>query len=292
MIDLLKHEIYGKYEGVYPYIVQIGTGGTGGYIVQHLAQMLGTSGVPHTYILADFDHIEEKNLRNQLFLEEEVGLKKADVLAQRYSAAYNIDIAAFTQHYLESVENIAKLFRSEYIQSFGYNNKLNFLPILIGAVDNNYTRKIFHDFFNIMRKIVYIDSGNESTIVPKDWATRPIDQWTEEERKAYKESGWSGQVVCGVKINNYFQPPIANVYPDILQDEDSIKPSDLSCGELSASEPQRVIVNKFAALAVANYLYQIIEEYRISNHITHFHAQKGYMRTFSYEPEEYEQLSK
>ncbi len=46
--------------GIYPYIVQIGTGGTGGYLVQHVAQMLGISKVDASYIIVDPDVIEEK----------------------------------------------------------------------------------------------------------------------------------------------------------------------------------------------------------------------------------------
>lgn len=58
----------------------------------------------------------------------------------------------------------------------------------------------------------------------------------------------------------------------------------MSCNELSASEPQRIIVNKFAALAVANYINQIIDDYSISTHITMFHAKKGYLRSYEYDP--------
>ena len=56
-----------KYESIYPYIVQIGTGGTGGYIVQHLAQMLETLDCPHSYVLVDPDTIESKNLKTNYF---------------------------------------------------------------------------------------------------------------------------------------------------------------------------------------------------------------------------------
>ncbi|MCM3390545.1 ThiF family adenylyltransferase (plasmid) [Ureibacillus chungkukjangi] len=290
-INLLKKigHIYSNtspfYEGVYPFIVQVGTGGNGGYVLQHLAQMLGTNGIPHTYVIADPDQIETKNLKNQLFLEEEVGLKKADVLAERYSAAYNIDIASYSEKFIESVEDLAKLFNTEYMRtSFGYSEKLQFLPILIGCVDNNYTRSIFDQYFNKIKKIIYIDAGNESTVCPTDWQTRPIQQWTEEELQVYKNSGWSGQVVCGVKLGDDYQPPISKAFPNDFHDVDSIKPSEMSCNELSASEPQRIIVNKFAALAVANYINQIIDDYSISTHITMFHAKKGYLRSYEYDP--------
>ena len=270
------------YEAFYPYIVQIGTGGTGGYLVQHIAQLLGTSKKPASYVIADPDVIEEKNLGNQLFLESEIGLKKANVLASRYSAAYNVSIGSYTDSYIEDVKQLQNLFLTEYV-SVEATYRTLFLPILIGCVDNNYTRKILNEFFRSSKRCIYIDAGNESVAVPSDWRVRPKSDWTEEEIKQYNESGWTGQVVTGVKLNLYKQPPLAEVFPDVLEDNDEIKPSELSCTELSASEPQRLIVNKFAALAIANVLTQIIEEQTITTHVTFFHAKKGYMRSIVYE---------
>lgn len=270
-----------EYKSAFPFIVQIGTGGTGGYLVQHIAQLLGTSKRKVAYVIADPDVIEDKNLGNQLFLPQEVGLKKADVLSSRYSAAYGIDIGSYSESYIETTQHLRSLFSMEYMSMFEQGehreNRL-FLPIIIGCVDNNYTRRIIHDLFTQMKTVIYIDSGNEATQVPSDWRTRSKENWTEEELKAFNESGWSGQIVTGVKLNLFKQAPVAEMFPDILEDHDEIRPSELSCTELSASEPQRLIVNKFAALGVANILTQIIEEYTISSHITFFHAKKGYMR--------------
>ncbi|MDE3841010.1 thiamine biosynthesis protein ThiF (plasmid) [Bacillus methanolicus] len=269
------------YKGIFPFIVQIGVGGTGGYLVQHIAQLLGTSRTKAAYVIADPDVIEIKNLGNQLFLPQEVGLKKADVLASRYSAAYDIDIGSYSDSYIESTEHLRSLFSMEYMSMYDDNERLNklFLPIIIGCVDNNYTRRIIHALFMQMKTVVYIDAGNEATKVPHDWRTRPKERWTEEELTSYHQSGWSGQVVTGVRLNLFKQAPVAEVFPDILEDYDEIRPSELSCSELSASEPQRLIVNKFAALSIANILTHIVEEYKIYSHITFFHAKKGYMRS-------------
>ncbi|TBV85444.1 ThiF family adenylyltransferase [Lysinibacillus sp. OL1] len=281
-----------KYESIYPYIVQIGTGGTGGYIVQHLAQMLGTLDCPHSYVLVDPDTIESKNLKNQLFLEEEIGEKKAEVLADRYAAAYNLNISTFTEKYVESVSEIISLFASEYLSTGdGYfNYKVKLVPILIGSVDNAFTRQQLHKAFLELPRCIYIDSGNESVKVPRDWQNRPINEWSNEELKDYKESGWTGQIVCGIKDGTQIiQPPICEVYPDMLSTADTIKPSEVSCSDLTASDPQRLIVNKMAAHAVMMYMSEILEDNYIENHITVFHAKKGYMRTQDYVPYEQEQ---
>lgn len=283
-VDIRKYakDNWYDYSTVFPFIVQIGCGGTGGYVAQHLAQMLGVSDTPAAYVIADPDVIEVKNLGNQLFLKEEVGLKKADVLASRYSEAFGLDIGSFSEDYIESVEDIQNLFSTEYMNIRGRSmGSTLLLPILIGCVDNVYSRSIMNQFFQSCKTCIYIDAGNEATQVPSDWQTRVKTDWTEEEKKTFNDSGWSGQVVTGVKLNLYKQDPVMDVFPEMFEDNDinELRPSELSCTEVSASEPQRLIVNKFAALAIANVITHIIEEQVITTHITFFHARKGYIRS-------------
>lgn len=280
-VNLLKvaQRDWWEYRQLFPFIVQIGTGGTGGYLVQHIAQLLGTSKTKAAYVIADPDVVESKNLGNQLFLPSEVGLKKADVLASRYSAAYGLDIGSFSESYIESPEHLKGLFSAEYMNITVNDQRTLFLPIIIGCVDNNFSRRIMYDLFKSLKTCIWIDAGNEATTVPHDWQTRPKEQWSEEELKAYRESGWSGQVVCGVNTNLYKQDCVVDVFPDILTDEDEIRPSELSCTELSASEPQRLIVNKYAALSILSILNQIVDGHEISSHLTFFHARNGYIRS-------------
>lgn len=288
MINIIeKGKTNWTHEHIYPYIVQIGTGGTGGYLVQHIAQMLGTSKTPASYMIVDPDVIEEKNLGNQLFLNEEVGLKKSDVLARRYSHAYGIDIGSYSDAFIESVDQLKSLFSTEYLRfPSEMQGRTLFLPIIIGCVDNNFTRQLLNAFFHATKQCVYIDAGNESTTVPADWQQRPKKDWTPEELHAFNNSGWSGQIVTGVKLNNFYLAPVAEVFPDILEDVDNIRPSELSCTELSASDPQRLIVNKFAALGIASIVSQLLEEQTISTHVTFFHAKKGYMRSIPIQKDE------
>jgi hypothetical protein len=61
--------------------------------------------------------------------------------------------------------------------------------------------------------------------------------------RKYDKSGFTGQLVCGLKLDGkVISEPIAYcfVYPDILEDKDEIAPSEMSCTQLMASEPQRV----------------------------------------------------
>lgn len=287
-INIVKQgqDSYPSYTSIYPFIVQIGTGGTGGYLVQHIAQLLATSKQKASYVIADPDVIEDKNLGNQLFLKEEVGLKKADVLASRYSGAYELNIGSYSDSYIESLQQLKGLFSTEYVRISSVGNRVLFLPIIIGCVDNNFTRRIMDELFNHLKACIYIDAGNESTKVPSDWQTRNKTAWTLEELQQFAESGWSGQVVTGVKLNLFNQSPVAKMFPDILEDMDSIRPSELSCTELTASEPQRLIVNKFAAMIVTGIVTEIIEDCTVSSHITFFHAKKRYMRSIPIQKEE------
>ncbi|UYZ15182.1 hypothetical protein A6764_09755 [Brevibacillus sp. WF146] len=44
--------------------------------------------------------------------------------------------------------------------------------------------------------------------------------------------------------------PVAGRFPDILEDEDEIAPSEMACSQVIASEQQRLITNWFAVEAV------------------------------------------
>jgi len=283
MIDLLQGDFdsFSRRKKLFPIIVQVGVGGTGSNLAQQVAQMLGMYNGPSYYCIADRDEIEKKNLRNQLFVESNVGKKKADILAQRYSAAYKINIASYSQEFIEDISTLMNLFNTDYMDFDGTYSDYKILPILLGCVDNNFTRKIFHQFFEYVPNILYIDSGNESAVVPSDFATRPKEKWTEEELTAYNESGWTGQVVCGLKLKGKtILEPVASRFPEILEDDDDFKkPSELSCEELSSSDPQRLLTNRLAAMACSTYLTELLECGTISNSMTVFHAKKGYMRS-------------
>jgi hypothetical protein len=68
---------------------------------------------------------------------------------------------------------------------------------------------------------VYIPEGN-----------RPVDQWTPEEAMDHLESGYSGQVVVGVKKGGeLILPPLNAVYP--INTQDAIPPSHNCCVEPS-----------------------------------------------------------
>ncbi|CAM4265323.1 hypothetical protein BAMA111019_15515 [Bacillus manliponensis] len=217
---------------------------------------------------------------NQLFIKNDVGKPKAEVLARRYRAAYSMQISHHTNKYIEKVEMLEELFntKQQLLMNQGTDD-YTLLPILIGAVDNHFTRKIFHEFFCKSENLLYIDVGNTATTVPDDWQQRKKSNWSAAELEEYNRSGYNGQVVVGLKRDGEeVLQPVAHLFPEILTSNDEIAPSQLSCSQLAKSEPQRVITNKFAALAVANYINEIFDEGTISHHLTLFHAKKSFMK--------------
>jgi hypothetical protein len=262
-------------KNLYIHIVQIGTGGTGGTLAQNIAQMLSIFKVRSSYVLADPDTVEAKNLRNQLFIEKDIGLKKAEVLARRYRSAYNLKISEYTESYIEDLKTLTNLFELNF-EGGGFQTV--YIPILISCVDNNYSRQLFHQYFENTSDLLYIDVGNESTQMPVNYETRPREEWTKEELDDYLESGWTGQCIIGYKKNNkVILEPIGALYPGILEDQDEIKPSQ-SCSAIVQSEPQRLLTNKYAAQTVITMLNEIFDTQTISQHQIHFHAKKGYMK--------------
>lgn len=78
-------------------VIIVGAGGTGGRLMPLISQLLpnipwlNTFGRPEIYLVDD-DEVELKNIKRQLFIEPDIGLPKAGVMAERYSLAYGANI--------------------------------------------------------------------------------------------------------------------------------------------------------------------------------------------------------
>jgi hypothetical protein len=240
-----------EHEQIHFDIVQIGTGGNGGYLVQRLSKILYAFSLNRhfsfSYSLVDGDIVESKNLLRQPFIDDDLNLHKSKVLAERYGNAYDYTIL-YRDTYIESADDLIKCFQSPE------EEKVN-IPILIGCVDNNATRKIMHEVFERLEHIIYIDSGIDGI--------DPDDQ---------EESGYTGQVVCGIKMKNeVLLDPVGVVYDNILLDNESRLPTE-ACGETIVNHPQRMQTNEMAALVMAGYLNTILGESKIVTHYTNFNA--------------------
>ncbi|GAB2045992.1 hypothetical protein AGATL06_24910 [Agathobaculum sp. TL06] len=215
------------------HVVMLGCGGTGGHIAPHLYRLLYAVFRPSTVILCDGDIVEKNNLVRQNFVSCDLGRNKAEVLAERYSAAFGM-ACRYMPRYIESEDELRRLLQPEQKDA---------LVILLGCVDNNRSRRMCNEVFYQAKNLVYIDSGNGLV---------------------------NGQVVCGVrKGGRTLRKPVAGFYPDILDPTDKF-PSELSCAEASVSSPQAMTANLMAATLVLCMLYNIIAGGELDTRMTTF----------------------
>ncbi|WP_051051787.1 ubiquitin-activating E1 family protein [Paenibacillus sonchi] len=261
-----------EYTKIMYYIVLIGSGGTGGYAVQRITkQMSAFSDVRSYLMLADPDVIEERNLLRQPFITRDLGLKKSEVLSSRYGSTYGLKIGSSAEKYIESVEELESLFSHT---SYLHSQRQYIQKVLIGAVDNDFSRKIMNDYFNHSDDLVYIDAGIEGIYLPEN-GDKQEDEWTDTELEDHLESGYSGQVVVGLKKKGeVILQPIHGIYP--IDSNDLIPPSH-NCG-LEPSQPQRMIANEMAALQISILMNELFASNSIRTHVINFNAQLGNSR--------------
>jgi PRTRC genetic system ThiF family protein len=218
-------------------IMVVGCGGTGGYLVSHLARLIqvmndGNRWQKLSLTLADGDVVEEKNLVRQHFIRPDLGKNKAEALADRYSAAFGLEITTISKD-LESVAD------------FNVLDQDRNSCVVVGCVDNNASRRVINEWFlhdppghGYGSGKFWIDSGNEET---------------------------AGQVICGYRPplqrpwrgSSFSLPSVVDHYPDIL-DGDLKFNSELSCAERAASAPQNMMTNVTAATLVMNILQKLL----------------------------------
>ncbi|MGP3788575.1 ThiF family adenylyltransferase [Paenibacillus sp. 1A_MP2] len=260
-----------RIQSMYYYIVIVGAGGTGGYAVQRITKMLSAfASVDSFLMIADPDMVEEKNLLRQPFANQDIGGKKASVLAQRYGRTYGLKIGSYVDKYVESVEQLDQLFS---LTDFRHKTGQHIQKVLIGAVDNDFTRNIMHEYFMQSDDLIYIDAGIEGVFLPS--GDKPKSEWGEEEITDNMESGYSGQVVVGLKKNGTeILEPLNGIYP--IDATDLIAPSH-NCG-LEPYQPQRMIANEMAAFHISTIINELLSTNTIIVHYVNFNARTGSCR--------------
>lgn len=246
-------------EHIFFNFVFVGAGANGSVTIRNFLQDARThleaeARVPYSFnvTLVDGDKVEKKNLSNQIFLEEDIDEYKVDVLADRYGEVYRLKVMRLTE-YIRDLPVLSHLFPSESMKAQQIN-------VLVGLVDNNRTRQLFDEFFfsDSTTDLIYIDAGVEGVSTETDEGER---------------TGFSGQVVCGLKINGeVVLDPVGRIYANILEDTATSFPGE-SCGELIINHPQRSATNKFCAQIVNSYLNNLLHTQAIYAHYINFNAQ-------------------
>jgi hypothetical protein len=260
-------------------VVLVGAGGTGGYCLQQMCRLLYglkqlrtarcaqppvfSERVPENVpevLVADGDHVESANLLRQYFVEGDVHKNKALVLGERYSAAYGLSISAYP-HYISTKGKLEELVPEG--------------SVVIGCVDNAPTRRIMHEGLGDYENVIYIDSGNSGVPSPHQQNARP----DRADLARMRESGWEGQVVCGVRKDHETLLPFpGEVFPDLIEGEEAL-PTEIPCGQVAASDPQRHLTNLTAATVLMGYLTPLLSDGTILHHRSFFDARRGYVRS-------------
>ena len=125
----------------------VGVGGTGSLFARDLPQLL--IGTNHRMVLIDGDIVAKKNVARQSYQIQDVGLNKAIALAKKINSFYDISCEAIDK-YITLNELAERIKRDSSI------------PVIIGCVDNDATRKLLEDTFKQQKAAVYIDSANSA----------------------------------------------------------------------------------------------------------------------------------
>lgn len=260
-------------------VILFGVGGTGGYCLQQLARLLYGlkaereearaaptlygDGLPHSVpevLLCDGDTVSPGNLRRQYFLPKDVNKKKALVLAERYGAAYGLAISAYPEYLVPSTD-----FRALVPEG----------SLVVGCVDNAATRRLLHERLSCYEDVVYVDAGNAAVELPEDG---PLSR---AERIRIRNSGWEGQVLCGVRRRGETVAPFpAEQIPDLIVDDGESLPSEVRCGQVVVSNPQRLLTNEWAAMVLMSYLTDLLTDGTLLHRMSLFCARRGYVKSY------------
>ena len=207
----------------------IGSGGTGTYFLKEISRFLygEKAKMFSKLVIFDGDIVEEKNLKRQCFLPEDVGYKKSAVMADVLNGAFDLS-------WIANVEYVTELSQLEEYCSkpTPYANTV-FIPVVICCADNHGCRKLLEEFFHSRENCVYFDSANE-------FAT--------------------GEVVFTYKFKNKVVGACrSEIFPDMLTG-DTRSVLEMSCEELNNSSPQHIFVNMLAGNILCSAVANLLED--------------------------------
>jgi PRTRC genetic system ThiF family protein len=240
-----------------PKLLVIGCGGTGGWVVPHLARLVKSLGVGSLSI-ADGDVVEAKNLGRQNFVETDLGENKAVALAKRYSGAFGIPIRAIPGMLLD-----------------GRGMTRQAPQIVIGCVDRHKARRTIAEYMSQAYECVWIDAGNESV------AGQVILGYTGTQVRPGTRA--SGPIAAAL-------PTVSQLFP--LPVDGEMRPS---CAELQEVTEQVSTVNVMAASIIANFVRLVLEDVKrgllrqpvqgVDHHAVFFNVGNGGFQTIYNRPD-------
>lgn len=211
-------------------VLQVGAGGTGGYVTDELVRVLGATEQEHVLVVIDGDIVEERNLERQAFFKRDINKNKAEALIGRIETrdTQNVQVYGLTDYiktWTEIVEVVTKMWQLYETQTE--------VMIICGA-DNNAVRhridlatQTLHEM-QLFENVLIVDSGNTEytgecliTVLDKDvpYQDNQLD---------YRLARLSGDLDSRLTYGDF----------------------EMSCDEASESEPQNIGTNMLAGYAV------------------------------------------
>lgn len=120
-------------------ILFVGSGGTGTYVLKEFSRYLLGNDVQDSIsgmYIVDGDIVEEKNLKRQSFMDEDIGKNKAVVMAAVLNDAFALKYKAYAK-YIVGSEEVEELLPPD-------NQTVN---IIVSCVDNHGARMVFEEYF-------------------------------------------------------------------------------------------------------------------------------------------------
>lgn len=235
----------------------IGCGGTGSRLIPLLAQAIRMHNViiqtnprhteylkgPITLTLYDMDHVTSGNMDRQNFIYNDINKNKAEVLAERISACWGIDVSY-----------IPKKFSKEVFRS----NTQNY--IFIDCTDNLAARRSIEDIYkSLYNPAVLISGGNEEdfgqAIVSFKHKNHDIKDKIIQLNDIIKNPNFKNNV-CFDSL-----PTLLDLYKDFKDTEEA------SCDEIVIRHEQSMPINNLVATLIYNMFYHVINGQEFKYHM-------------------------
>lgn len=227
-------------------ILVIGAGGTGGEVVEGLAQLhagllgIGHRGGVHVTVM-DGDQVSSANVGRQRFGPHDVRRNKAILLVHRHNVKHYLQWNALPRHWSPAA---ARMFSS--------------IDLLITCVDSAAVRVQIAKAGRSYQKVLWMDYGNGAT-------------------KAQCVLGHLGET-CGSPLR---LPHVFDLFPDLLSVDDTQEPS---CSLAEALTHQDLFVNRVVANAGMAILWNLCGHGVIEAHGSLVNVRDGYTTPIPVDP--------
>lgn len=238
-------------------VVLVGLGGTGSQWARAIARIVydlrrRRQHVPAIHFV-DPDKIDESNVGRQMFVHQEIGQFKAEVLARRFNLAMGLSITWHNEPF-------------DAVQHSG-----RYGTVLCGAVDNHLARRELAKATGI-----WIDAGNHQ-------ANGQVCIGNSRDAKLIRQH---------VRKDEFdYLPNAALLFPALLESDPEEAPAvpaapAASCADLVERGTQRLLINDLMGSIAAEYTYKLLNRLPITSFLTHVDLDVLAMRSIQISREE------